>query len=1065
MGGGAFFLFGTYVTKDSLLADIIIFPNSSHLAPLSSRQSAQQCIFDLSPSYYCSVDGGDGSFRLLVLLCLPWLRQPRLKMRFSFAAAGRDAIAICVALLGLYWFAASFFLAKRSLSTMSQCDEDATALLQLLGLSPNQIDRALGSAVHNSASPRNGCWMDRRVDSVVILVVDALRFDFCLYNLPQSVGKRMERMRAESNEGRHRHHHNQTRLFRFVADPPTVTMQRLKALTTGGLPTFADISANFGGASVEEDNWVWQQTAVDVRSRGFASSSLPRSRQQQAGMGFVGDDTWEDLYPRSYFKESYPYPSFNTRDLDTVDNGCLKHLPSLMDRMLLDDGDSTDSNNNYNNSQLEVVVVHFLGVDHVGKHVDELVSQFSSSDSTKHSTNLFFDLFSVGHTYGPHNEHMDTKLKQMDGALSDVLDRLDESRKCHAALIFGDHGMTEDGNHGGGTLEEVSAALFVHVSPSCGELSHGGLLMNKLLQNDGNSLSSFSSWGADSPFASIHQIDLVPTLSFLLGLPIPYANLGGVVPSIIPNLNGRETATALALNAAQVWRYLTVYSETANHLPNLPQLRQHLKTATSIFEEALDDYGDNGLSDDDDRWEQSAALFQHFLAEALALGQRVWTRFDSWGMTSGIAVLAFASIVYALPLFSRSFIGEREPPPPHEWLSSFSLPPPDQYWEVGLAFLFLFFQCGLLTFSNSYILEEEHCAMFFLAVLSIGVALRLQRQQQDQASVRNPALWLAVLLVPAASRMGELYVSGHGLDPSLGVHFAHNVRVFLTSLFILGSFRWYLFRRGIMRSVEHAVADCFTLTCLAHSWWEKSISDSNRNGYLSCRVALLFLFLGIPLSIFQALVLEDVDYIPKKEAKMLPVLRLHESDILSILAKFLIAIMAVTGPSTAATLVLYTFQISALYLLSHVSAATRPHQKVRSVVLAALLKFVTRHVFFATNHGCAFNRLQYSAAFIATKEFYFVTGGISLFLNTFGWEMVGLGWALLWSYNDKGHANLWRTYTCLQLLEAITSCISVSVLRRHLMVWDIYAPHFLFTAIFTVLNGLVEITRTIVAAL
>jgi hypothetical protein len=48
-----------------------------------------------------------------------------------------------------------------------------------------------------------------------------------------------------------------------------------------------------------------------------------------------------------------------------------------------------------------------------------------------------------------------------------------------------------------------------------------------------------------------------------------------------------------------------------------------------------------------------------------------------------------------------------------------------------------------------------------------------------------------------------------------------------------------------------------------------------------------------------------------------------------------------------------------------------------------------RNIFFSTNHACAFNRLQYSAAFVATNEFHFAMSGTALFLNTFGWEMVG----------------------------------------------------------------------------
>ena len=31
--------------------------------------------------------------------------------------------------------------------------------------------------------------------------------------------------------------------------------------------------------------------------------------------------------------------------------------------------------------------------------------------------------------------------------------------------------MTEDGNHGGGTENEINAALFAHFSPACGDMS------------------------------------------------------------------------------------------------------------------------------------------------------------------------------------------------------------------------------------------------------------------------------------------------------------------------------------------------------------------------------------------------------------------------------------------------------------------------------------------------------------------------------------------------------------------------------------------------------------------
>lgn len=42
---------------------------------------------------------------------------------------------------------------------------------------------------------------------------------------------------------------------------------------------------------------------------------------------FMGDDTWENLFPKK-FQRSLPFPSFNVKDLHTVDNGILQHLYS-----------------------------------------------------------------------------------------------------------------------------------------------------------------------------------------------------------------------------------------------------------------------------------------------------------------------------------------------------------------------------------------------------------------------------------------------------------------------------------------------------------------------------------------------------------------------------------------------------------------------------------------------------------------------------------------------------------------------------------------------------------------
>lgn len=100
-------------------------------------------------------------------------------------------------------------------------------------------------------------WFDRTEQNslhfkkAIILIVDALRFDFVLpcvedgsnlyfRNKLPIIGDLLKTQPEHSF------------LFQFVADPPTTTMQRLKALMTGGMPTFIDLRDNFESSAVSE---------------------------------------------------------------------------------------------------------------------------------------------------------------------------------------------------------------------------------------------------------------------------------------------------------------------------------------------------------------------------------------------------------------------------------------------------------------------------------------------------------------------------------------------------------------------------------------------------------------------------------------------------------------------------------------------------------------------------------------------------------------------------------------------------------------------------------------------
>lgn len=238
-----------------------------------------------------------------------------------------------------------------------------------------------------------GCWLHRRFDKAVIILIDALRFDF----VAPVAGKDkpyINKMKTVHDLVKHKPQN--ARLYRFVADPPTTTLQRLKGLTTGSLPTFVDAGSNFASTEVTEDNFIDQLVAKGMK------------------ITFLGDDTWTSLFP-GRFNRQYSYPSFNVKDLHTVDNGILENIYGELRK-----------------KDWDVTIGHFLGVDH------------------------------CGHRYGPNHPVMSEKLTQMDEMILNVTLRLD---KDTVLFVLGDHGMTSSGDHGGDSDDELDAALFVY-SPS-----------------------------------------------------------------------------------------------------------------------------------------------------------------------------------------------------------------------------------------------------------------------------------------------------------------------------------------------------------------------------------------------------------------------------------------------------------------------------------------------------------------------------------------------------------------------------------------------------------------------
>ena len=142
---------------------------------------------------------------------------------------------------GIYLFTRGFLLTRLSLSEFNDCS------LQPCTTTPT----------HSRA---------------VFLIIDSLRFDFITPNPPNPPSPfhhNVLNLPRKLSEARPEH----SLIFLAYADPPTTTLQRIKGLTTGSLPTFVDMGSNFGGSSIAEDSIIKQLRSGGKKVNFFKKSN------------------------------------------------------------------------------------------------------------------------------------------------------------------------------------------------------------------------------------------------------------------------------------------------------------------------------------------------------------------------------------------------------------------------------------------------------------------------------------------------------------------------------------------------------------------------------------------------------------------------------------------------------------------------------------------------------------------------------------------------------------------------------------------------------------------------
>ncbi|GAB2227848.1 hypothetical protein Droror1_Dr00009675 [Drosera rotundifolia] len=909
--------------------------------------------------------------------------------------------------LAIVLFTRGFLLTRTELPHSSACFDVIE--------SPCLHHHGGGDEDRSSSSVSGNCngtgWTRATVDRVVIVVLDALRFDFVAPSTFFEEKKPwMDRLpilqKLASEPG------SSARIFKAIADPPTTSLQRLKGLTTGGLPTFIDVGNSFGAPAIVEDNLIQQLVQSGKR------------------VVMMGDDTWMQLFPH-YFERSFPYPSFNVKDLDTVDNGCVEHLlPTLMDE------------------NWDVLIAHFLGVDH------------------------------AGHIFGVNTTPMIQKLEQYNKILVTVIGALKDQSKPGGLhentllVVMGDHGQTLNGDHGGGSPEEVETSIFAmsRKNPTFSIPSDLGI-SNCGLNVDGKEIC----------IGTIEQLDFAVTISAMLGVPFPFGSIGRVNPLLFSLgaatwfLDGNGTngfdhqldgwmqhyVNSLCINAWQVKRYVDVYSGSSV----IGFSSEDLLHVEDMYSDAHDHWSHAArdlLSSGPEAYISSLPVvmrqvdaYLKFLDGVVELARSKWTEFDLKLMGVGLCILLVSLLVQlvAIRIFDKH--------------SSFSLPDGRTMVSVGLVFalsLVLIRACSFL--SNSYILEEGKVAIFFLGTAGILDLRYSIRKKKFILEAISSILLVCVVRFSTEYGISKQSSSSSGMSP-LGSFLDHPDAISLTlvgsilSMLVLA----YLLLKfvairtdlGGQKSVINGTVLCYMLI-IAHWVVESNLLTVSPVLHDIGRTWIPRIIYAV--GILQLLTLALYEYSLRKNTcdhrrdlihKIVTMTSAWSSPIILLAGKqgSLVALATIVGAwciVRLGNLGLGLKDGTSNYM------TVFPPPVIKWSLLAVTL-------FFCTGHWCAFDGLRYGAAFIGFDEFILIRQAILLTIETFGFSLIlpifGLPFVVAYLLPNEGtkktknslFGRLALVYLMYGFIAAVTTTFTVlcvAIQRRHLMVWGLFAPKFVF---------------------
>lgn len=798
-------------------------------------------------------------------------------------------------------------------------------------------------------------------DKVIVMVVDAMRSDFMF-----STESSMSFLHSLIREGN-------AIPFTAFSHPPTVTLPRLKGLTTGGTPSFVDAILN-----VADDN-------DQSQSLSHVDSWLLqlKRRAKPATMHFYGDDTWLKLFPPSEFFERFEGTnSFFVSDFTEVDLNVTRHLALECE-----------------DTSWDVLILHYLGLDH------------------------------IGHKGGPSSNHMRPKQREMDQIIKLLYTSRIRDDDRTLLVVMGDHGMNSIGNHGGSSPGETSPGLAL-ISLKFSRLRNGQKSPEEI-QQDFNYHSR------------VLQIDLVPTLSALLNVPIPKNNLGIMIPEMLPMWGDPDLRKhVLYENCKQLMNLLSMNLHSTDH-----QLLRLQRSFNQL--EPLDDTNEDAL--------------YHFLREAQKIMSESATNYNYTPIILGMTLIA----VSWLALCSQVWM---------TWKNSKST-----YKGISYAALIAFSSIASLSVHASSLIEEEFQIWWFFIATSILISF---------CRVSWDTRWKLILILALLRIIRGWSNSGQKNSTS------HTFSSFLEASYLSWVFAIFTYIAVLQ--------DGMTLGCsaLKKSQIQKDESHNRLRDYIlqvSAVVSLVFKFV-------QALEYDpfDLNNAPQSDStgvimSLLHPQNLQKSSILLsrifvflLCASFIYDVLSLKHRTWGkfdssdlkkhVTLLLlhqtklllipmfFIYQIIDTILESLMFGLDTPDTEAE-MALTSLIRLCLQHFcFFSAGNTNSLATIDLSNAYNGVSEYDMGVVGVLTFTSNFA---SAIYWSFAsWRFRAKSHLArsarlqllrsdaLYSSFFYATLtLSLVISCVN---LRFHLFIWSVFSPKLLYLLAWTL--GVNFITDTLVAA-